>query len=215
MSALLPRLVSTPADNPDPMQQPPRWIAHLDMDAFYASVELLRYPQLKGEAVVIGGRRADAPRQLEDGSWQYAKLRHYTGRGVVTTSTYAARDLGVFSAMGLMKAALRAPDAILLPADFDAYRKYSRLFKAAVAEVAPVIEDRGIDEIYIDLSDVPGVRDAVGQCLKRVKFDKRLRLMGVRIGNLVHASEALASRGASATPATALPVPAEQNLDLF
>jgi len=61
-----------------------------------------------------------------------------------------------------MKAALRAPDAILLPADFDSYRKYSRLFKAAVAEVAPVIEDRGIDEIYIDLTDVPGVRDAVG-----------------------------------------------------
>ncbi|MDR7268260.1 DNA polymerase-4 [Pelomonas saccharophila] len=144
------------------MHQPERWIAHLDMDAFYASVELLRYPQLKGEAVVIGGRRADAPQQLEDGSWKYSKLRDYTGRGVVTTSTYAARDLGVFSAMGLMKAALRAPDAILLPADFDSYRKYSRLFKAAVAEVAPVIEDRGIDEIYIDLTDVPGVRDAVG-----------------------------------------------------
>jgi DNA polymerase-4 len=144
------------------MQLPERWIAHLDMDAFYASVELLRYPQLRGEAVVIGGRRADAPQQLEDGSWQYSKLRDYTGRGVVTTSTYAARDLGVFSAMGLMKAALRAPDAILLPADFDSYRKYSRLFKAAVAEVAPVIEDRGIDEIYIDLTDVPGVRDAVG-----------------------------------------------------
>jgi DNA polymerase-4 len=144
------------------MQLPGRWIAHLDMDAFYASVELLRYPQLKGQAVVIGGRRADAPRQLEDGSWVYSRLRDYTGRGVVTTSTYAARDLGVFSAMGLMKAALRAPDAILLPADFDSYRKYSRLFKAAVAEVAPVIEDRGIDEIYIDLTDVPGVRDAVG-----------------------------------------------------
>ncbi|MFT7724786.1 MAG: DNA polymerase IV [Roseateles sp.] len=144
------------------MPQPDRWIAHLDMDAFYASVELLRYPQLRGQAVVIGGRRADAPRQLADGSWRYARLRDYTGRGVVTTSTYAARDLGVFSAMGLMKAALRAPDAILLPADFDSYRKYSRLFKAAVAEVAPVIEDRGIDEIYIDLTDVPGVRDAVG-----------------------------------------------------
>jgi len=144
------------------MQQPERWIAHLDMDAFYASVELLRYPQLRGQAVVVGGRRADAPRQLEDGAWRYARLRDYTGRGVVTTSSYAARDLGVFSAMGLMKAALRAPDAILLPADFDAYRHYSRRFKAAVAEVAPVIEDRGIDEIYIDLTEVPGVRDAVG-----------------------------------------------------
>lgn len=132
------------------------------MDAFYASVELLRYPQLKGQAVVVGGRRADAPHQHPDGHWTYARLRDYTGRGVVTTSSYAARDLGVFSAMGLMKAALRAPDAILLPADFDAYRRYSRLFKAAVAELAPVIEDRGIDEIYIDLTEVPGVHDAVG-----------------------------------------------------
>ncbi|WIT11744.1 DNA polymerase IV [Paucibacter sediminis] len=141
---------------------PQRLIAHLDMDAFYASVELLRYPDLKGLAVVVGGRRAHEPKTLPDGTRQYARLRDYTGRGVVTTSSYAARDLGVFSAMGLMKAALRAPDAILLPTDFDAYRRYSRLFKAAVAEVAPVIEDRGIDEIYIDLSDVPGIREPVG-----------------------------------------------------
>ena len=141
---------------------PDRLIAHLDMDAFYASVELLRYPDLKGQAVVIGGRRMHEPVALDDGTRRYARLRDYTGRGVATTSTYAARDLGVFSGMGLMKAALRAPDAILLPTDFDAYRRYSRLFKDAVAEVAPVIEDRGIDEIYIDLSAVPGVRDAVG-----------------------------------------------------
>ena len=71
-----------------------------------------------------------------------------------------ARALGVHSGMGLMKAAALAADAVLLPADFDEYRKYSRLFKAAVAEVAPLIEDRGIDEIYIDLSDVPGAQDA-------------------------------------------------------
>ncbi|MDT8998436.1 DNA polymerase IV [Paucibacter sp. APW11] len=141
---------------------PERLIAHLDMDAFYASVELLRYPELKGLPVVVGGRRMHEPKTLPDGSRQYARLRDYTGRGVITTSTYAARDLGVFSGMGLMKAALRAPDAILLPTDFDRYRHFSRLFKAAVAEIAPVIEDRGIDEIYIDLSEVPGVRESVG-----------------------------------------------------
>jgi len=56
--------------------------------------------------------------------------------------------------MGLMKAAALAPDAILLPTDFDAYRKYSRLFKMAVSDIAPQIEDRGIDEIYIDLTGV-------------------------------------------------------------
>lgn len=129
-----------------------RRIAHLDMDAFYASVELLRYPDLRGQAVVIGGGSATRPVELPDGTRQYFRMRDYAGRGVVTTSTYEARALGVFSAMGIMKAAQLAPDAILLPTDFEAYRKYSRLFKEAVRNIAPLIEDRGIDEIYIDLS---------------------------------------------------------------
>jgi len=129
---------------------PTRRIAHLDMDAFYASVELLRYPELRGLPVVIGGRRDRQPAMREDGSRRFARLRDYAGRGVVTTSTYEARALGVFSGMGIMKAAQLAPDAVLLSADFDVYRHYSRLFKAAVADIAPQIEDRGIDEIYID-----------------------------------------------------------------
>lgn len=141
---------------------PRRWIAHLDMDAFYASVELLRYPELRGQPVVIGGGRRHQPETLPDGTRRFAVLKDYAGRGVITTATYAARDYGVHSGMGLMKAAVRCPQAILLPTDFERYRHYSRLFKAAVAEVAPVIEDRGIDEIYIDLSDVPGAQDAVG-----------------------------------------------------
>jgi DNA polymerase-4 len=139
-----------------------RWICHLDMDAFYASVELLRYPELKGQPVVIGGRRAQAPVEGPGGERRFARLREYAGRGVVTTATYPARDLGVHSAMGMMKAAKLAPDAVLLPADFEEYRRLSRAFKAAVAEVAPVIEDRGIDEIYIDLTEVPGAQEAVG-----------------------------------------------------
>ena len=123
------------------------------MDAFFASVELLRYPELRGLPVVVGGRSAHRPVEQEDGTWRYSRLRDYVGRGVVTTSTYEARALGVFSAMGTMKAAKLAPDAILLPADFEAYRHYSSLFKKAVADIAPRIEDRGIDEIYIDLTD--------------------------------------------------------------
>ncbi len=138
-----------------------RWIAHLDMDAFYASVELLRYPELKGRAVVVGGRRVPPPIGREDGTHEFGRLRSYAGRGVVTTASYEARALGVHSAMSLMKAAALAPDAVLLPADFDEYRKYSRLFKAAVADVAPFIEDRGIDEIFIDLTDVPGAQDGI------------------------------------------------------
>jgi len=123
-----------------------RFIAHLDMDAFYASVELLRYPELRGRPVVIGGRRRGA-----EGT-AIRSLREYNGRGVITTATYEARALGVHSGMGLMKAAKLAPDALLLPADFDEYRRYSRMFKDAVRAVAPLVEDRGIDEIYIDLT---------------------------------------------------------------
>jgi DNA polymerase-4 len=123
-----------------------KFIAHLDMDAFYASVELLRYPQLRGRPMVIGGRRR--------GSEEMAipTLREYSGRGVITTATYEARAFGLHSGMGLMKAAKLAPDALLLPADFDEYRRYSRMFKDAVRAMAPEIEDRGIDEIYIDLT---------------------------------------------------------------
>ena len=141
------------------MTVPPRLIAHLDMDAFYAAVALLRYPELRGRPTVIGGGSRHLPAETTDlktGSVQrrFSTLRDYTGRGVVMTATYEARALGLHSALGLMKAAAIAPDVILLPTDFDAYRRYSRLFKAAVRTLATEIEDRGIDEIYIDLTGV-------------------------------------------------------------
>lgn len=145
-----------------PSVPPIRRIAHLDMDAFFASVELLSHPELKGLPVVVGGRRAKGVA----GDEGFARLRSYAGRGVVTTATYEARAFGVHSGLGLMKAAALAPDAILLPANFDAYAKYSRLFKAAVAGIAPVFEDRGIDEIYIDLTDLPGETRELAQRLK-------------------------------------------------
>ena len=137
------------------------------MDAFYASVELLRYPDLRGRAVVIGGGRDALPVLLADGTRRYALLRSYVGRGVITTATYEARAFGVNSGLGLMKAAALAPDAVLLPVDFEAYRKASRAFKAAVREVAPLVEDRGIDEIYIDLTELPGAQDDAGLAAAR------------------------------------------------
>src|ERR1039458_3720656 len=91
---------------------PIRRIAHLDMDAFYASVELLRHPQLRGLPVVIGGsRRGNGG--LEAPSEQFPRLRDYAGRGVVTTATYAAREFGVRSAMGLRKDEAQATPAVL------------------------------------------------------------------------------------------------------
>ena len=155
-----------------------RRIAHLDMDAFYASVELLRYPQLKGLPVVIGGGRRAADetlRQTYEGHTladipvdSFPRLRTYTGRGVITTATYAARQFGVGSALGLMKAAKLCPQAILLPVDFAQYRHYSRLFKDTILEIAPLMEDRGVDEVYIDFSDVPGGQREGGRVLARL-----------------------------------------------
>jgi len=127
------------------------------MDAFYASVELLRYPELRGKPMVIGGRR----RRAAEGN-AVPTLRDYTGRGVITTATYEARAFGLHSGMGLMKAAKLAPDALLLPADFDEYRRCSRLFKDAVRALAPEIEDRGIDEIYTDLTSLVEASAAEG-----------------------------------------------------
>jgi DNA polymerase-4 len=148
-----------------------RRIAHLDMDAFYASVELLRYPQLKGLPVVIGGRRRKDDDVLSQGPLDqipveaFPRISGYAGRGVITTATYAARQFGVGSAMGLMKAARLCPQAILLPVDFDEVRRLSRLFKGTITEIAPVMEDRGIDEVYIDLTDVPGSDEDGGRVL--------------------------------------------------
>ena len=164
----------------------PRRIAHLDMDAFYASVELLRYPQLKGLPVVIGGGRRRMDDMLgrlraahPDYDWSEDKLHEipldffprisgYTGRGVITTATYAARQFGVGSAMGVMKAAKLCPDAILLPVDFDQYRHYSQRFKALITDIAPLMENRGVDEVYIDFTDVPGGQREGGRVLARL-----------------------------------------------
>jgi len=169
-----------------PTDPPLRRIAHLDMDAFYASVELLRYPQLKGLPVVIGGARRREDDLLgrlnaayPEHTWSadnlgeipldfFPRISGYTGRGVITTATYAARQFGVGSAMGVMKAAKLCPEAILLPVDFEQYRHYSRRFKSIITEIAPLMENRGVDEVYIDFTQVPGGQREGGRVLARL-----------------------------------------------
>lgn len=131
-----------------------RKIAHIDMDAFFASCELTQYPQLRGLPMVVGGGSRHAPRPGPDGALVFSTLRDYAGRGVLTTATYEARAFGLHSGMPTAKAARLAPDAILLPVSFDLYRHYSRRFKDAVRTVTDVIQDVGIDEIYADLTDL-------------------------------------------------------------
>ncbi|MEO6699558.1 MAG: hypothetical protein ABIM24_09375, partial [Paraperlucidibaca sp.] len=161
-----------------------RRVAHIDMDAFFASVTLLRYPQLQGLPVVIGGSKASVTGALNVGNSgagqallndsmapesipveAFARLRDYRGRGVITTATYAARQFGVGSAMGLQRAASLCPQAILLPVDFAVVKDYSNRFKAAVRSLAPMLEDRGIDEVFVDISAQAASRGDAGESI--------------------------------------------------
>jgi DNA polymerase-4 len=126
----------------------PRRILHLDMDAFFASVELLRRPDLRNKPVIIGGRGDP------------------TRRGVVATCTYEARKFGVRSGMPFRTARKLCPDAVYLPTDFAEYARWSQVFKQAMREVSALFEDRGIDEAYLDISDLPESSAAIGRALK-------------------------------------------------
>ncbi|HEV7771478.1 MAG TPA: DNA polymerase IV [Solirubrobacterales bacterium] len=109
-------------------------VAHLDMDAFYASVELRRRPELQGKPVVVCG---SGP------------------RAVVTTASYEARKLaGIHSAMPAAVARRRLPDAVYLHPDFTAYREASRQVMAILRRNAETVEVVGLDEAYVDLSDL-------------------------------------------------------------
>src|ERR1700733_13132415 len=115
-------------------QTPRRVIAHLDIDAFYASVELRRHPELRGLPVIVAG---SGP------------------RAVVTTASYEARRFGVDSAMPAARARSLCPDAIVLAPDFEAYRATSAEVWGLVRERVAVIQQAGIDEAYVDLSEEP------------------------------------------------------------
>jgi DNA polymerase-4 len=118
------------------------------MDAFFAAVELLRRPDLKGKPVIIGGR-GDPSR-----------------RGVVSTATYEARAFGVRSGMPLRTALKLCPSAIFLPVDFEQYHLYSARFKAVMRGVSPLMEDRGIDEAFLDISAIDRPAEAIARDIK-------------------------------------------------
>jgi DNA polymerase-4 len=112
---------------------PKRVIAHLDCDAFYATVELLRRPELTGKPVIVAG---SGP------------------RAVVTTASYEAREFGVGSAMPASRARRLCPDAIVIPPDFTAYRETSGKVWEVVGERLDRVQQLGLDEAYADLTGV-------------------------------------------------------------
>ena len=117
-----------------------RCVAHLDMDAFYVSVELRRRPELRGRPVVVAG----------------------TGpRSVVTTASYEARRFGVGSAMPAARARRLCPEGVFLPPDFAYYRETSREVMASVRGLVDAVEVIGLDEAYLDLTGLPAPHAAM------------------------------------------------------
>jgi DNA polymerase IV len=109
-----------------------RKIIHIDMDAFYASVEQRDNPELRGKPVAVGGSRE---------------------RGVVAAASYEARAFGVHSAMPSVTAKRRCPDLVFVTPRFDVYRAVSLQIRAIFAEYAPIIEPLSLDEAYLDVTE--------------------------------------------------------------
>ncbi len=126
-----------------------RRILHVDMDAFFAAVEQKRRPELVGRPVVIGG-----------GGDPHA-------RGVVSTASYEARRFGIHSAMPLRTAYKLCPDAVFLPVDYREYSRVSAIIKNILREFSPAMEDVGIDEAFLDISDIDLGPEEISQAIKR------------------------------------------------
>lgn len=152
------------------MSDRPRAIVHLDLDAFFAAVEILENPALVGKPVIVGGSAA--------------------GRGVVTSASYPARGFGVRSAMPTFRALALCPQAIIIPPRHRVYRGYSQRVMDILHQAASQVQQTSIDEAYLDLTDeVPtweGAVEAARQLQRRVMEEVGLSAsLGIAVNRLV------------------------------
>ncbi|MFT8802379.1 MAG: DNA polymerase IV, partial [Gluconobacter cerinus] len=129
-----------------------RRIVHIDMDAFYASVEQRDNPSLRGRPLAVG--RGEA-------------------RGVVAAASYEARPFGVRSAMPSLKAKRLCPDLVFVPARFDVYRAVSMQIHEIFARYTPLIQPLSLDEAYLDLTDYLGAYGSATLVAERIRADIR------------------------------------------
>ena len=147
-----------------------RAIVHLDLDAFFAAVEVLENPDLTGKPVLVGGRTEE--------------------RGVVAAASYPARAFDVRSAMPMYRALWLCPDAIVLSPRHSLYRDYSRRVMDILHHVSPLVEQIGIDEAYLDLTDQVTVWEETTEIARRLqaRVEEEVRLsasLGVATNKLV------------------------------
>jgi DNA polymerase-4 len=129
-------------------------VLHADLDAFYASVEVLRDPALRGKPVIVGGT---------------------SSRGVVTSASYEARRFGVCSAMPTSRARRLCPTGIFIQPDFDAYTEYSHRVRDSFYSFSPVIEPLSLDEAFIDVSGARRLWDTPAALATSLRREVRRR----------------------------------------
>jgi DNA polymerase IV len=139
-----------------------RAIIHLDMDCFYAAIEVRDRPSLRGKPVGVGGVR--------------------DRRGVLTTCNYEARKFGVRSAMPTFMALQRCPDLIVLPTRFDVYRREAAVIRGILHRFTSLIEPLSLDEAYLDVTEHPGAPGPLAQVIRGTIFRKTKLTSSAGIG---------------------------------
>jgi DNA polymerase IV len=140
----------------------PRSIIHLDMDCFYAAIEVRDRPSLRGKPVAVGGAR--------------------DRRGVLTTCNYEARKFGVRSAMPTFMALQRCPNLIVLPTRFDVCRREAAVIRGILYRFTPLIEPLSLDEAYLDVGAHPGAPGPLAQVIRRTIFQETKLTSSAGIG---------------------------------